>query len=593
MGFEVIFVFVLIIAAVILFMTEYIPFEITALIITSSLMVTGILDISEGLSGLSSQATVTIGCMFIISEGLRKAGILRAVGSLFIRAGKRNFWLAAATILLLTGLVSGFMNNTAAVAIFIPVIISVSSALRVAPSKLLIPLSYISICGGVCTLIGTSTNILVNSIASENGLRPLSMFEFLPMGIIFLAGGFIYLILYGIRMLPEYRQERDLSSQYEMEKNISDIELTPLYNKLGCSLEECEMTNGLDLDILRLFKKSRQSQGAGRTQSDLEEGDVIRIRGKSSEIDKIRDREHLIVKSPARVKDLDLERGRDILLEVSPNPDSAVIGKKLENINLRELFGATILGVRHRGKLISENMNQVRLSKRDSLLLSMERSRVGQVRNNPDFIIISKLDLPKYRAGRIICAGGILALVVLTASLHIFPIALSALIGSILLVVTGCLTTTEAYNAVNWKVIFLLAGILPLGIAMEKTGTAGILSGSVLGFLGSLGPRAVLSGFFLVTMLSSNIISNQAAAVLFTPIAIYTALDLGVNPRTFIFAVTFAASLNFLTPVSYPTNALVYSPGRYRFSDYSKIGAPLSIIFWILGSLLIPLIWPL
>ncbi|MGM0485018.1 MAG: sodium:proton antiporter, partial [Candidatus Krumholzibacteriota bacterium] len=590
---EVIFVFVLIIAAVILFMTEYIPFEITALIITSSLMVTGILDISEGLSGLSNQATVTIGCMFIISEGLRKAGILRAVGSLFTRAGKKNFWLAVATILLLTGLVSGFMNNTAAVAIFIPVIISVSAALGVSPSKLLIPLSYISICGGACTLIGTSTNILVNSIASDSGLRPLSMFEFLPMGIIFLAGGFLYLILYGIRMLPDYKQERDLTSQYEMEKSISDIELTPLYSKLGCSLEECKMTRGLDLDILRLFKKSRQSQGARRTQSHLEEGDVIRMRGKSSEIDKISDREHLIVKSPPGVRDSDLEKGRDILLEVSANPDSAVIGKKLENIDLRELFGATILGVRHRGKLISENMNNIRLSRGDTLLISMERSRVGQVQKNPDFIIISKLDLPAYKTGRIICAGGILALVILTASLHIFPIALSALIGSILLVVSGCLTTTEAYNAVNWKVIFLLAGILPLGIAMEKTGAAGVLSGPVLKLLGSLGPRAVLSGFFLITMLSSNIISNQAAAVLFTPIAIYTALDLGVNPRTFIFAVTFAASLNFLTPVSYPTNALVYSPGKYRFSDYSKVGAPLSIMFWILGSLLIPVIWPL
>ncbi|MBD3179217.1 MAG: SLC13 family permease [Candidatus Latescibacteria bacterium] len=593
MGPEVIFVFALITGAVILFMTEYIPFEITALLIATSLMATGILDLSEGLSGLSNQATVTIGCMFIISEGLRKAGILRAVGSLFTRAGKKNFWLAVITILLITGVVSGFMNNTAAVAIFIPVVITVSRALKVSPSKLLIPLSYISICGGVCTLIGTSTNILVNSIASDSGFRPLSMFEFLPMGIIFLAGGFIYLMLYGIRRLPDHKQEDDLSSRYEMEDNISDIELTPSYENLGCDLEDCKLTNGLDLDVLRLFKKTSPSQGAGRTQSDLEEGDIIRIRGKASEVDKIKGRDQLIVKSLPVVRDTDLEQGRDILLEVSANPNSTLIGKKLEDINLRELFGAIVLGIRHRGKKIDRNINKIRLSRGDTLLLSMERSRVPQVEGNPDFLVISKIELPVYKTGKIICAASILAGVVLAASFHLIPIALAALIGSILFIITGCLKTTEAYNAVNWKVIFLLAGILPLGIAMEKTGAAGILSGVLMRTLNPLGPRAILSGFFLITMISSNIISNQAAAVLFTPIAIYTATELGVNPRTFIFTVAFAASLNFLTPVSYPTNALVYSPGRYRFLDYSIVGGPLSIIFWILGSLLIPIIWPL
>jgi di/tricarboxylate transporter len=593
MGFDVIFVFALIIVAVALFMTEYVPFEITALIITSSLMISGILDISEGFSGLSSQATVTIGCMFIISEGLRRAGILRAVGTLFTYAGRRNFWLAAVTILLLTGTVSGFMNNTAAVAIFIPVVINVSRRLKVAPSKLLIPLSFISICGGVCTLIGTSTNILVNSIASGKGMRPISMFEFLPMGIFFLAGGMVYLIMYGIRKLPEYRTEKDLTSQYELEENISDVELAPGYEKLGCNLEDCEMTRGLDLDILRLFKKSRPSEGAGRTQSGLEEGDIIRIRGKSSEAEKIRDRDHLIVKPHPGLRDRDLERGRDILLEVLVNPDSALIGKRLDDIEIRELFSAKVLGVRHRGGVVNENIYNVRLSKGDTLLLAIEKSRVPLVEKNPDFIITSRAELPMYETKRIICAASILAGVVLTASLDIFPIALSALIGSILFVVSGCLNTTDAYNAVNWKVIFLLAGILPLGIAMEKTGAASILSGGVLDILGPYGPRVILSGFFLITMLCSNIISNQAAAVLFTPIAIYTAIELGVNPRTFIFAVAFAASLNFLTPVSYPTNALVYSPGKYKFTDYSRIGAPLSIIFWILGSLLIPVIWPL
>ena len=591
MNLSIAIVFALIILAVVLFTTETISFDLTALIIAGSLMATGILTVKEGLSGFSNQATITIGAMFILSEGLRQTGVLRAVGSVLTFLGKQSFWIAAIAIMVITAGVSAFINNTAAVAIFIPVIIGVAKNLGTSPSKLLIPLSFASISGGVCTLIGTSTNILVNSIAADRGVETFSMFDFFPLGIILLVTVLLYLIVYGIRKLPAYfEEEENLTAQFDMDDHISDVKLDNGYLNIGEKLKELKLTKGLDLDILRIFKKDT-SESAQRSQSDLEKGDVLRVRGNADEIEKMQDSSHLTMEPPKDWKDKDLIKGQDTLVEVTLSPNSTWTGKNIQELDLQERFDATVLAIRHQGQCIRDNMEKIDLIEGDSLLLSVHEEHVPTIIRDPNFLIVSKKDLPKYKSDKIIIALSILLGVVLTATFNLIPIVVGAMLGSVLMIITGCLDTEQAYESINWKVIFLLAGVLPLGIALDKTGAAQMISEFLVSILEPIGPKAVLSGFFLFTMLMTNVVSKQAAAALFAPIAVHSASAIGVSPRPFLLAVAYAASLSFITPVGHQVNTMVYNPGRYKFTDFVKIGTPLSILVWIVVSLLLPLFW--
>ena len=591
MTLEIAFLFALIAGAVVLFVTEKLSFDVTALLVTAVLMVSGILSVEEGLSGFSNRATITIGAMFVISAGFRESGAMKAIGSFFARMAAGDSGRGLFTILLIVGGISAFINNTAAVAIFIPIFIGMSRTFDTSPSKLLMPLSFVSIFGGACTLIGTSTNILIASIAVDSGLDKFGMFEFAPVGLIMMAAGFLYLYFYGRKRIPYYQQERDLTDQYRLSGNLYDLELTGECSHIGKPLKECLLTDEIDLDVLRVFR-GKESESAHRSRSDLQEGDVIRMRGSSNEIEKVEDREHMQLKPPRKWRDSDLVKGSDVLVEVSVAPDSGVVGKTLSDLDLKKNFGALVLAIRHRGDLLRENYLDVPLAGGDSMLLTIEGERVSDLEQSPDFLVISQTEPKKYDRVKVAVSLGVLVGVITSAALNLLPIVLAAVIGCLLLLVTGTITTRQAYRAVQWKVIFLLAGVLPLGVAMNNTGAAGLLSDFVLSSLRGLGPTAVLSGFFLLAMLMTNIISNQASAVLLAPIMISAAESMSVNPRTFLFALAFASSLSFATPVGYQTNTMIYNAGRYRFSDFLKVGIPLSLLLWILATFVIPLVWP-
>ncbi len=549
MTLEIGFLFALLAAAVALFVSERVSFDVTALIITAVLMATGILTVEEGLSGFSNQATITIGAMFVISAGFRQSGTLKAVGSFFTRVAGRNGGRGLMMILLAVGAISAFINNTAAVAIFIPVFMAISRKLRRSPSRLLMPLSFVSIFGGACTLIGTSTNILVSSIARDSGLRSFSMFEFAPMGLVFMAVGFVYLFLYGIRRIPRYGRDENLTGQYRMEKHLYDLKLKEGCEHIGKPLEKSIMTEDLDTDVIRVFR-GNESRPAARAPSDLRAGDVIRVRGSAGEIGRIGDREHMSVSSPG-YSDEDLLRGGDLLMEVSVAPDSGLVGKRLEDADLQRRHGVVVLAMRHQGELLREGYSDVKLAGGDSLLLSVERDRVPALEEDTDFLAISQIEPKRHDRRKMAIAVTVLAAVIATAALNVLPIVVSAVAGALLLVLTGTITTRQAYSSVQWKVIFLLAMVL------------------------------------------TNTVSNQASAVLLAPILIDVAGTMSVNPRTFLFALAFASSLSFATPVGYQTNTMIYNAGRFRFRDFLRIGLPLSAILWIVGSLVIPLIWPL
>ena len=591
MSFEILFVFVLLAVAVILFVTDYVTFDVTAIIIMACLMVTGILTPSEGLSGFSNPATVTVAAMFILSEGMRRTGILNQAGDYFTEKMKKNLMFWFFSLLLFIAVISAFINNTAAVAIFIPVTMTIASRVGVSPSKLLMPLSFAGMFGGTATLIGTSTNILVSSIAEERGLNPIGMFDLTPMGLIFIASGFLFLFTIGIRMIPKRREEGDLTKEYEMQKYLTDIRINPNSTMVGSELDEEDLTRHLDLDVIRVFKDTGDSS-AQRNKITVEAGDIFRIRGNAADIQELIGREDVSIMPSREWADQDLQHGQDAIVEAVIAPESSLENSRLGEFPFYESLGAVPLAIRQRGEVKHENLSDVELNGGDSLLLSMSSDRVKDLEEEQAFVLISSIETRLYRREKTPLVLAIMAGVVATAAVGLVPIVISAVIGVILMIMSGCLRTDEAYEAVNWKVIMLLAGVLPLGTAMDKTGAAELMASGMVDSLAGYGPTVLLSGFFLLTLLITAVMSNNASAALLAPIAIEAAMNIGVNPQAFLYAVTFAASLSLITPFGYQTNTMIYGPGRYSVGDFMKIGVPLNLLFWILATIFIPMIWP-
>lgn len=590
-AFEIWFVYGLILLAIGLFINKRISFDITSLILLAILMISGILTPKEGLSGFSNPATVTIACMFILSEGLRQTGALDIVGDYFLKLSKLNYQLSIFIIMLVIGVISAFINNTAAVAIFIPVIISLSKDLGKSASKLLMPMSFAAMFGGVCTLIGTSTNLLVDSIARENDLAGFGMFEFAPVGIIFFVAGFIYIFTFGMKLIPERRKDESLTDTFDMQSYLTDVVLQPNSSFVDTPLKNTELIQDLDLDIVEVFDSKGNSK-PDRFTIKLEANDVLRIRGSVKELNKLLNREDVLIKPTKSFEDKDFELGNAQLVEAVVAPESSIEGKKLDQVNLFHQFEAIVLAIRQKGKVQQENLTDIRIQSGTSLLLYAKRERVNDIKTAEEFVLASEIELPEYKSSKIPVALSIIALVVGLAALGVLPIVTTAICGVILMVMTGCLSNEEAYQSINWKVIFLLGGVLPLGVAMQKTGAAELLVSGLITQLESFGPTAVLSAFFFLSMMLTNVISNNATAVLLAPVAIEAAASIGVSPVPMLVAVTLAASLSFMTPIGYQTNTMIFGPGQYTFKDFLKVGTPLNILFWIIGTFTIPYFWP-
>lgn len=588
---EILMVYGLILLAVFLFINKRISFDITSLILLAVLVVSGILTPKEGLSGFSNPATVTIACMFILSEGLRKTGALDIVGEYFFKLSKLNYRLAMFIIMLVVGVISAFINNTAAVAIFIPIIISLSRDLDKSASKLLMPLSFAAMFGGVCTLIGTSTNLLVDSIATDNGLAGFGMFEFAPVGIIFFVAGFLYLFTIGINIIPERRKDESLTDTFEMQSYLTDVVLQPNSPFVDTPLKNTKLIQDLDLNIVEVFDEHGESK-PDRHNIKLEAKDVLRIRGSVKELNKLLNREDVLIKPNKDWEDKDFELGNAQLVEAVVAPESSYEGKKLKQINLYHHYEALVLAIRQHGKVQQEHLSEIRLQSGTSLLLYAKRERVNDIKTAEEFVLATEIEVPDFKESKIPVAIAIILGVVAFAAFGILPIVATAICGVILMVLTGCLSNEEAYQSINWKVIFLLGGVLPLGVAMQKTGAAQLMVNSVILNFEHLGPTAVLSAFFFLSMMLTNLISNQATAALLAPIAIEASTSIGVNAEPLLVAVTMAASLSFMSPIGYQTNTMIFGPGQYKFMDFVKVGTPLNILFWVIGTFAIPIFWP-
>ena len=591
MTWEIAFVLGLTIVAVVLFVTEKFSTDVVAALVMVVLLVSGILTPAEGFNGFANPATVTVGAMFVISAGLFRAGAVNFLGRGLRRLARRSSTLMVLVMMLGVGSLSSFLNNTATVAIMIPVIMVVAQRVNTSPSKLLMPLAFASLLGGMCTVLGTSTNILASSMAETAGLEPLSMFEFSRLGIIFFAVGVIYMMTIGRKMIPEHRTSGDLTRSFGLGDYLTELQLSDKSQLVGESLESAPLLEEFDIEVLQIIRGKDLLRPTPKTV--LREHDLLRVKGDVSTINELKERAEASLGMQIKWQDSDLESKDTKLVEAVVGPSSPLAGRSLVESNPRKNYGVSVLAIRHHGALKHGELQNIKLMSGDTLLIEVPNSRIPYLIQQRVFLVASKAGIPQFDLLKAAKGVAIVVSVITSAALGWLSIASAAAAGALLIVLSKCISMEEAYAAIEWNVLFLLAGMLALSIAMEKTGTSAMLAGGIVDVFGAMGPRALVAAFFGATMLLTSVMSNQATVALLIPVAITTAYSIDANPRTFIFAVMFAASSSFMTPVGYQTNTMIYGPGQYTFNDFLRVGTPLSLIFWVLGTLLIPWFWPL
>jgi di/tricarboxylate transporter len=587
---DMILVGVIVLAAMALFTSGKVRIDIVALCVLVALFVLNLIEPEQALYGLANQATVTIAAMFVISAGLVRTGLVEwAARQLDRIAGKTELRLML--ILSLTAaILSAFIINAAIVAIFIPVSMVLSRSRKIAPSKILIPLSFASQFGGVCTLVGTSTNLIVNSIAVNRGLEPFGFFEFLPLGLAMVGAGMVYLAAVGHWLLPVRKGEEEQIDKYRLVDYLAELQVTEKSPLIGQTWEKCGVGDETKVELTNFLRGTKAVSRPTRTR--IKADDILLLHGNVEQILEIESKYGLKILKNARVKDQELSSHNMKLSEVLVPPDSNLIGRTLADATFFRRHKLTILAIQRRGKTLRERLADIKLAENDTVLLQGHEDDIAHIMNSPNVIVTNELTDLYLRKDHAIIAIVILIAVVALTTLNVMPVMLAAILGAVAMVVTQCLNIEEAYKSIDWKIIFLLAGVLPLGLALEQSGATLWLAEHVLEPLASHGPVLLLSAFYLITAIFTEAMSNNAAAAILAPIAFTTAASLGIDPRPLLIAITFAASTSFATPIGYKTNTMIYSPGGYHFTDFTKIGVPLNLVFWGLATLLIPLIWP-
>ncbi len=623
---EMLVVFGIIVLALVLFVTELLPIDVTAILIMVLLMVLGAdgvvnlteISTAEGTSGFSNSATITVLAMLILSSGISQTGVVQILGRKMSAFAGDDLDKQLLATIGVSGPISGFINNTPVVAILVPVISDIAHQGKTSPSKLLIPLSYASMFGGMLTLIGTSTNILASDVSARLLGRPFSMFEFTQLGIVVLLVGSLYLVTVGHRLLPErVPVDEDYVQEYAIEEYLTEVVVDDDSPLAGTTVADAIDHVEFDADILQVVRDGEEFiEPIG--QKAIQAGDLLRLRADRTTVQQLVDRETVtLVGSPETDAELEPDEVPErTLVEIVVPRGSFLVGESLESSTFRQRYDATVLAFRSRGETVRSNMDERRIRVGDTLLVQAAPDSIDRLSRNDDFIVAHEPEEPDYRTEKIPHAAAIMAGVVgfvavpwgvigsaAAAATGVgaleglaalsLPILVTALAGVVAMVATGVLRPTEIYDAVEWDVIFLLAGIIPLGMALEQTGGADLL-GTLVAATGAFLPAlGVLWVFYIATGLITGVISNNASVVLMLPVAVETARQIGADPFAFVLAVTFAASTAFLTPVGYQTNLFVYGPGGYKFSDFVRIGAPLQLLLSVVTVLGIAFFWGL
>jgi di/tricarboxylate transporter len=598
MGVDAIITACVIIGAVVLFISEKFSIDLVALMIMGALVVTGVISPLESMAGFSNSATMTVAFMFVISAAILKTGSLQYVTGLLTSIFRNHYQRGVILLMLTVSAVSAFINNTPVVAVMIPVTTQIAKNANRAASKLLIPVSYASIFGGTCTLIGTSTNILVNGIAEQNGIEAFSMFSFTPLGLIFVAVGSVFMILFGQRLLPSRKAGSDSELETSLLEYLAEIEILPESGLSGKSILSSPLVKELEIEILEL---RRQSTTLNLPQGDtvLMVGDILKVRCNVEKIRQVKDSLKVKVMpfSDENADSEDQAAGSSAFVELVIPTNSELEGKTLREFDFRRRFRASPLAIRHREEVLQEQLQDVKLRAGDVILCEMKSHYLAQHKGtnrdqNVPFIILSEQGILNFNRKQFYLVMSIVVGVIFTASVNLLPIVTSTMLGVIALVLTGVLNMKEVYRSIQWPIVFLLAGALSLGVAMQNSGLAEMIAKMIVDQFSSYGPVAILAGIYLLTSILTELMSNNATAALVAPLSIATAMQLGLSPVPFLVATMFAASSSFMTPIGYQTNTMIYSAGGYKFKDFMRVGIWLNLLFWIISVALIPYFFP-
>ena len=584
--------------ALVLFVTEALPVDVTAILSAVLLVVlepwTGITPV-EGISGFSSPATITVLAMLILSAGLGRTGVVQTLGSRMRRfAGRSQFKQLLATIGV-AGPVSGLINNTPVVAILVPVVSDLAHEGGVSPSKLLLPLSYASMLGGMLTLIGTSTNILASATAERLIGRGFTMFEFTWLGAVVLLVGAAYLLTVGVWLTPERIPAGEgYLEEYAVDDYLTEVVVDPdsplVGETIAAAFGRADPPEA-DVDVVQLVREGR-TFGEPLARKELRVGDRLRLRAARDTLAEVVDLDGLSVVGTPSEPDLGEIDETQTLVEVVVPSGSFLVGESLASATFRQRFDATVLAFRSRGTLVRDRMEDVEVQVGDTLLVQGPASSIDRLAATREFIVAHEVDNPDYRREKAPVAVATILGVVGLPALGLLDIVASALAGVVVMVLTGVLRPQELYETVDWQVVFLLAGVIPLGIALEQSGAAALIGSLVAETATVLPPLGVLWVFYVTTALVTAVVSNNASVVLMLPVAVAAARDVGADPFAFVLAVTFAASTAFISPVGYQTNLFVYGPGGYEFSDYLRVGAPLLLLLSVVTVVGIAVGWP-
>jgi di/tricarboxylate transporter len=608
--------------AIILFITEWLRVDVVALAVVVVLMLTGLLTTSEALAGFSSAAVLTIASLFVVGGGIMQTGLAGSIGRRILTIAGDSQARLIIVIMVTVALLSGFMSDTGTVAVLLPAIISLAWNTKISPSKLLIPLTFGALLGGAMTLIGTPPNIIVSDILRENGLTPFQFFDYTPIGIILLVGGILYMVSVGLRLLPAHSPKQgvqrvdtpeELVEHYQLPDNLFRLRVRRNSAVVGRSIQGSEIREKFGVTVLEILRNSSPREVAklgGRRlvlQSDpdsispepdtiMETDDLLIVQGESNDVSYAAAVLNLAVQ-PVQVDDYASLVNHEIgLAEILLPPRSTLVGKTIVEARFGTLLNLTVLGIRRPGLDDELDLKTTSLRFGDSLLVQGPWENIlGLRQRRRDFVILGQpeemIGAPARRKAPVallILAGMLVLLVTNT-----LPVAAASMLAGLAMILTGCLTIDDAYAAVDWKSIVLIAGMLPMSTALEKVGLVELAASSLTDVFSGMSPLVVMGSLFLLTSMFTQVLSNTATTVLIAPIALAAAQNLGLRPYAYLMAVAIAASMAFASPVASPTNTLVMGAGNYRFSDYIKVGLPLILLALLISILVLPIVWPM
>lgn len=589
---EIAVLLIILVVAIILFATERVPVDVISLGVMVALVVTGLLTTEQAFAGFGSDTVMMFLGLLILTAALTRTGVVDVVGRTIIRSSGQDPRRLLLVIMAGAAGLSTFMSNTAAAAFFLPIAIGLAQRSRTSASQLLMPLAFAAILASSVTLVSTSTNIVISGLLTDYDLPPMGMFELAPVGLPVMLLGIAYMYFIGSRMIPNRMGEDEFEDGLGARIYLTELMILPNSPLIGKTLQDSGLGSELDLKVLRVVRAKNQYFGP-RADLVLQGDDVLLVEGGRDEILKVKDTTGIDIKADVKLSDPSLRADETLgLVEAILLPGSPLIGRTLKRFRFRERYGLQVLAINRHGETIRRKISQVPLRLGDVLLVQGRQRNVALLASDRSISILGQVEGQRPNLQRAPMAVALFAGSLLVATVGLVPLPVAVLAGAALAFVTRCITPEEAYREVEWKLIVLVGGMLALGAAMETTGAAQFLAGELVRLTNGASPLVLLAAFFIVTMLLTQPMSNQAAAVIVVPVAIQTALHLNLNPRSFAMMIAVAASCSYITPLE-PACLMVYGPGRYRFMDFIRVGSLLTVIIFALALVLVPLVWPL